>query len=80
MPGDCPPPPHVSLSSTHPFTRSLNGLDPYQADGRSGQCHTVVGTGPVEMGIALGKSSAQVNRLRQEAFELNQLDEIFAGA
>jgi hypothetical protein len=28
--------------------------------------------------MALGKSAAQVNRLRQEAIELNQLDEIFA--
>jgi uncharacterized phage-associated protein len=33
-----------------------------------------------QVGIALGKSSAQVSRLRQEAIELNQLDEIFAGA
>jgi uncharacterized phage-associated protein len=34
---------------------------------------------PVEqVGIALGKNPAQVNRLRQEAIELNQLDEIFA--
>ena len=31
-----------------------------------------------QMGMALGKSPAQVARLRQEAFELNQLDEIFA--
>jgi hypothetical protein len=30
--------------------------------------------------MALGKSAEQVNRLRQEAIELNQLDEIFAGA
>jgi hypothetical protein len=27
--------------------------------------------------MALGKSAAQVNRLRQEAIELNQLDAIF---
>jgi hypothetical protein len=27
----------------------------------------------------LGKSPAQVNRLRQEAIELGQLEEIFAG-
>ena len=33
-----------------------------------------------QVGIALGKSPGQVNRLRQEAIELNQLDEIFAGA
>jgi uncharacterized phage-associated protein len=33
-----------------------------------------------QVGFALGKSSAQVNRLRQEAIELNQLDEIFTGA
>jgi uncharacterized phage-associated protein len=33
-----------------------------------------------QVGIALGKSSAQVNRLRQEAIELNQLDEILTGA
>ena len=32
------------------------------------------------LGIALGKNEAQVNRLCQEAAELNQLDEIFAGA
>jgi uncharacterized phage-associated protein len=35
--------------------------------------------GVEQIGIALGKSAAQVNRLRQEAVELNQLDEIFAG-
>jgi len=33
-----------------------------------------------QIGIALGKSPEQVLRLRQEATELNQLDEIFAGA
>ena len=33
-----------------------------------------------QVGMALGKSAAQVNRLRQEAIELNQLDEIFAGS
>ena len=33
-----------------------------------------------QVGMALGKSAAQVNRLRQEAIELNQLDEIFAVA
>ena len=33
-----------------------------------------------QVGMALGKSAEQVNRLRQEAIELNQLDEIFAGA
>jgi len=33
-----------------------------------------------QIGMALGKSPAQVNRLRQEVIELNQLDEIFAGA
>ncbi len=33
-----------------------------------------------QMAMALGKSPAQVNRLRQEAAELNQLDEIFAPA
>ena len=33
-----------------------------------------------QMAMALGKSAAQVNRLRQEAVELNQLDEIFAVA
>jgi uncharacterized phage-associated protein len=33
-----------------------------------------------QVGFALGKNAAQVNRLRQEAIELNQLDEIFAGA
>ena len=33
-----------------------------------------------QVGMALGKSAAQVNRLRQEATELNQLDEIFAVA
>lgn len=33
-----------------------------------------------QIGMALGKSAAQVNRLRQEAIELNQLDEIFAVA
>src|SRR5271157_4934530 len=33
-----------------------------------------------QVGMALGKSAAQVNRLRQEAIELNQLDEIFAAA
>lgn len=33
-----------------------------------------------QVGMALGKSAAQVNRLRQEAIELNQLDEIFASA
>lgn len=32
-----------------------------------------------QIGMALGKSAGQVNRLRQEAVELNQLDEIFAG-
>jgi uncharacterized phage-associated protein len=31
-----------------------------------------------QVGIALGKSPEQVARLRQEAIELNQLDEIFA--
>jgi hypothetical protein len=31
-----------------------------------------------QVGMALGKSPEQVNRLRQEAIELNQLDEIFA--
>jgi hypothetical protein len=33
-----------------------------------------------QVGMALGKSPGQVNRLRQEAIELNQLDEIFASA
>jgi uncharacterized phage-associated protein len=33
-----------------------------------------------QVGIALGKSPVEINRLRQEAFELNQLDELFAGA
>ena len=33
-----------------------------------------------QVGIALGKSPEQINRLRQEAIELNQLDEIFAVA
>jgi hypothetical protein len=33
-----------------------------------------------QVAMALGKSAAQVNRLRQEAIELNQLDEIFAVA
>jgi hypothetical protein len=33
-----------------------------------------------QVAIALGKSPGQVNRLRQEAIELNQLDEIFASA
>jgi uncharacterized phage-associated protein len=33
-----------------------------------------------QVAIALGKSAAQINRLRQEAIELNQLDEIFADA
>ena len=33
-----------------------------------------------QVGFALGKSAAQVTRLRREAIELNQLDEIFAGA
>jgi uncharacterized phage-associated protein len=33
-----------------------------------------------QVGMALGKSPEQVGRLRQEAIELNQLDEIFAGA
>jgi uncharacterized phage-associated protein len=33
-----------------------------------------------QAGMALGQSPEQVNRLRQEALELNQLDEIFAGA
>ena len=33
-----------------------------------------------QVGMALGKSPGQVSRLRQEAVELNQLDEIFAGA
>jgi uncharacterized phage-associated protein len=33
-----------------------------------------------QVGVALGKSAAEVARLRQEAIELNQLDEIFAGA
>ena len=32
-----------------------------------------------QVGIALGKNAVQVSRLRQEAVELNQLDEIFAG-
>lgn len=31
-----------------------------------------------QMGMALGKSPAQIDRLRQEATELNRLDEIFA--
>jgi uncharacterized phage-associated protein len=31
-----------------------------------------------QVGIALGKSPSEINRLRQEAIELNQLDEIFA--
>jgi uncharacterized phage-associated protein len=33
-----------------------------------------------QVGMALGKSPDQINRLRQEAVELNQLDEIFAWA
>lgn len=33
-----------------------------------------------QVGIALRNSPEQVNRLRQEAVELDQLDEIFAGA
>jgi uncharacterized phage-associated protein len=33
-----------------------------------------------QIGMALGKAPAQVQRLRQEAVELNQLDEIFAPA
>ena len=33
-----------------------------------------------QVGMALGKTPEQINRLRQEAAELNQLDEIFAGA
>jgi uncharacterized phage-associated protein len=33
-----------------------------------------------QIGMALGKTPAQVQRLRQEAVELNQLDEIFARA
>jgi uncharacterized phage-associated protein len=33
-----------------------------------------------QVAMALGKTPQQVNRLRQEAAELNQLDEIFAGA
>ena len=31
-----------------------------------------------QVGMALGKSAAEVQRLRQEAIELNQLDEIFS--
>jgi hypothetical protein len=31
-----------------------------------------------QVGIALGKSPEQIIRLREEAIELNQLDEIFA--
>jgi hypothetical protein len=33
-----------------------------------------------QVGVALGKSPEQVHRLRQEAIELNRLDEIFAVA
>lgn len=33
-----------------------------------------------QVGFALGKSPLQIKRLRQEAIELNQLDEIFSGA
>lgn len=33
-----------------------------------------------QMGFALGKNATEIKRLRQEAVELNQLDEIFAGA
>ncbi len=39
------------------------------------------GSAPIaveKIGIALGKSPTEVDRLRQEAIELNQLDEIFA--
>jgi hypothetical protein len=33
-----------------------------------------------QVGMALGKGPDQINRLRQEVVELNQLDEIFAEA
>ncbi len=33
-----------------------------------------------QIGMALGMAPAQIQRLRQEAVELNQLDEIFAAA
>jgi len=44
---------------------------------------TANGCAPIaveQVGMALGKSPEQIIRLRQEAIELNRLDEIFAGA